>query len=155
MYRSLALQVRGASKWYSKIWPWVPWNSDPRKTGLVRPSSNCKLQTWPLVREGTPHQQSRSYLKIIKKKKKNWLRVTDGFLTPRQTGCLTIGHNMTLTLTWPFLGLEWDRRIWSWVLWNLNPKITALVKPGNNWKYRHLFSSEGLPHISKLATVWQ
>jgi hypothetical protein len=31
------------------------------------------------------------------KNKKNWSRVSDGSLTPRQTGQLTVGHNITLT----------------------------------------------------------
>jgi hypothetical protein len=33
-----------------------PADLDPRMTALVRPNSNYKLQTRPLVREDTPHQ---------------------------------------------------------------------------------------------------
>jgi hypothetical protein len=39
-------------------------------------------------------------LQIIKEiKSKNWSRAPDGCLTPRQPDQLTIGHNITLTLT--------------------------------------------------------
>jgi hypothetical protein len=38
-------------------------------------------------------------LPIKMKKKKNWLRVPDGSLTLRHTGRLTVGRNITLTLT--------------------------------------------------------
>jgi hypothetical protein len=34
-----------------------------------------------------------------REKEKNWSRVPDGCLTPRQTGRLTVGRNITLTLT--------------------------------------------------------
>jgi hypothetical protein len=34
------------------------------------PSSNCKLQTCPPVREGALRQQTRNWLKIVNKKKK-------------------------------------------------------------------------------------
>jgi hypothetical protein len=33
---------------------------------------------------------------------KNWSRVPDGCLTPGRTGRLTVGHNITLTLTFDF-----------------------------------------------------
>jgi hypothetical protein len=35
---------------------------DPRVTALARPRSNCtsKLQTYPLVREDAPHQETRN-----------------------------------------------------------------------------------------------
>jgi hypothetical protein len=37
--------------WDSKIWSWVPRESDRRMTVLARASKNCKLQTRPLVIE--------------------------------------------------------------------------------------------------------
>jgi hypothetical protein len=37
--------------WDSKIWPWVPGDSDLRMTALTKTSSNCNRQTHPLVRE--------------------------------------------------------------------------------------------------------
>jgi hypothetical protein len=40
--------------WDSKIWSWVPRDSDPRKSALGRPSSIYKRQTRPLVREFAP-----------------------------------------------------------------------------------------------------
>jgi hypothetical protein len=52
--------------WGSKIWSRVPRDSDPKMTALARPSSNCKRQPRPLVRESAPHQQTRTCLKVIK-----------------------------------------------------------------------------------------
>jgi hypothetical protein len=72
----------------------------PRRTGrqivylaLELASLHCKLQTRPLVREGAPHQQTRSCLKIIKERRE---KIGRGCLTPRQTGRLTVGRNITL-----------------------------------------------------------
>jgi hypothetical protein len=62
----------------NKIWSWVLRDSDPRERALARPSNNWKLQTLPLVRGGTPHQQTSNCLKIIFKLRKNWLWVPDG-----------------------------------------------------------------------------
>jgi hypothetical protein len=79
----------------SKIWPWVARDSDPRMTVPARANSNCKWQTHPLICEGAPHQQTHNCLTVIK----IWSWIPDGCLTPRQTGQLTIDHNITLTLT--------------------------------------------------------
>jgi hypothetical protein len=62
------------------------------------PGKNWKLQTRLLVREGSPHQQTRNCLKIIEREGKDWSRVPNGCLTPGQTGRLTVGRNITLTL---------------------------------------------------------
>jgi hypothetical protein len=50
----------------NKLCSWVPWDSDLRKPALAMPSINWKVQTRLLVREGAPHQQTRTCLKIIK-----------------------------------------------------------------------------------------
>jgi hypothetical protein len=63
-------------------------------TTLARTSRNCKQQTRPLVREGTPHQYSRNCLTVIK----IWTRAPDGYFIPRKIGRLTVGRNITLTL---------------------------------------------------------
>jgi hypothetical protein len=42
-----------------------PMYSGSRITALVRTSSNCKLQTRPLVRESAKHLQTRNYLTVI------------------------------------------------------------------------------------------
>jgi hypothetical protein len=39
--------------WDSKMWSWSPRDSDLRMTELARTSSNCKRQTYPLVRNIT------------------------------------------------------------------------------------------------------
>jgi hypothetical protein len=85
-YGELALQVGGASnlRQVKYVWSWVPRDSAPRRTALARTISNWKRQTRPLVREGVPHQQTRSC---------PW------GLTPRQAGRLTVCCNVTLTLT--------------------------------------------------------
>jgi hypothetical protein len=61
-------------------------------TALARASSNCKRQTRPHVRETGPHQQTRNCLTVIR-------IAQDGSLTPRQTGRLTVGRNIILTLS--------------------------------------------------------
>jgi hypothetical protein len=67
--------------------------SDPRMIALARASSSCKRQTCPLIRERAPHQQTRNRLTVIK----IWSWAPDGCLTPRQTGRLIVGRNITLT----------------------------------------------------------
>jgi hypothetical protein len=90
----------------SRIWDakilWVPHDLDLRMTALVRPSSKRKLQTHP-VREGAPHQETSNSLTVIK----IWSWATDGCQTPRQTGRLSIGFN--ITLTWILLSPAWGR----------------------------------------------
>jgi hypothetical protein len=54
-----------------------------------------RRQTLPLVRDGAPHQQIRKCLTEIT----IWSSVTNGCLKPRRTGRLTVGRNITLTLT--------------------------------------------------------
>jgi hypothetical protein len=49
--------------------PRVPWNLDPRMTGLARASNNCKLRTRLLVIDGTPHEQTHNCMKINSKKR--------------------------------------------------------------------------------------
>jgi hypothetical protein len=88
-----------------------------------------------------------------REKGKNWSRVPDGCLTPRKTGRLIVGRNITLTLTW---------------LWQV-----SVVKSGHescgtrareslHWldpaavvNYAPVLSSYWAPHVNKLATVWQ
>jgi hypothetical protein len=60
---------------------------------------NCK-RIRLIVREDAPRQQIRNCLKILKERRgKNWSRVPDGCLTPRQTDRLTVGRNIVLALT--------------------------------------------------------
>jgi hypothetical protein len=66
----------------------------PESDSAGKPSRTCtsKLQTCPLVREGTPQEETRKCLKIISVEgKTNWWRVTDDGLIPGQTGRLTVG----------------------------------------------------------------
>jgi hypothetical protein len=54
-----------------------------------------KRQTRPLVRESGPHQQTCNCLTVIK----IWSSASDEGFIPRQTGRLTVGRNINLTLT--------------------------------------------------------
>jgi hypothetical protein len=90
----------------SKILSWVLWDSDPRMSALARPSS-CKLWTHPLVRECIPHLSTCNLLTLIQ----IWSRKPDGCLTPWQTGRLTVGRNITLTLTLTWLYLTISQRL--------------------------------------------
>jgi hypothetical protein len=65
----------------------------------MRPSSNCKLQTRPLVREGAPHQLAINCQNAITRKMTNWSQVSYGCLTPRQTGQLVV-ISLRHHLTW-------------------------------------------------------
>jgi hypothetical protein len=50
--------------------------------------------------KGRPISTNPNLSKIIKEgREKNWSRVPDGCLTPRRTGLLTVGRNITLILT--------------------------------------------------------
>jgi hypothetical protein len=62
-------------------------------------------------------------------------------LTPRLTGRLTVGRNMTLTLTKPVSRVKsesWrlpeplETKIWSWVPWDSEPRITVQVRASSN-----------------------
>jgi hypothetical protein len=67
---------------------------EERLTALARPSSSCKEQTRPPVREGSPlstgPQLSHSNNNLVVGRGRG--------LTPRQTGRLAIDRNVTLTL---------------------------------------------------------
>jgi hypothetical protein len=86
-------------------------------TALARANSNCKPQTRPLVREGAPHQNTGNCLTVTRIC--SW--APDGCLIPRQTGRLTVGGNINLTLT---LTLKVD----SWG----NEIIVRLLQAGKN-----------------------
>jgi hypothetical protein len=82
----------------SKIWSWEPRDSDQKRIVLVRPNSKSNLKALPLVRESAPQQRTRKCLKILFKR--NWSRVQDGCLTPKQAGWQILCRNITLTLVW-------------------------------------------------------
>jgi hypothetical protein len=50
----------------SKIWSRVPLDLDPKIAALARTSSNYIRQTRSIVRESSPHQQTRNCLTEIK-----------------------------------------------------------------------------------------
>jgi hypothetical protein len=56
-----------SQNWDNNVWPRLLQDSNPRKIALAKTSSSRKLQTWPLVREGSPHQQTHNWLKIVLK----------------------------------------------------------------------------------------
>jgi hypothetical protein len=97
-------RLRESWIWDSKIWLCVQRVLTLKMTALTRSSSSCKRHAHPLVREDVPHQQTLNYLTVIK----IWSWTQDGGLTPGQTGRLTIGRKVTMTLTW-----ETDRPIRS------------------------------------------
>jgi hypothetical protein len=88
----------------------------------LRPKSDCSgkaqkqlysnLQTRPVVREGATNLHTRKCLKEISRGKKNWSQVSDGRLTPGQTGRLTVGRKLTHSLTRPPL---WSSGQSSWL----------------------------------------
>jgi hypothetical protein len=82
--------------WDSKIWSWVPRDSDMRMSALARASSNCKRQTRHLVRDGAPIQQARNCLTVTK----IWSWAPDR--------CLTLDRlaDWPSAVTWLWLWLE-------------------------------------------------
>jgi hypothetical protein len=90
---SWPLRLGESRIWDSKIWQRVPRDTDLKMTALARTSSNCIRQTRPLVREGAVHQQTHNSQTVTK----IWSWAPDGCLTPRQTGRLTVGRNITWT----------------------------------------------------------
>jgi hypothetical protein len=45
-----------------RIWSWISRDLNLRLTVAARTSSNCERHTHPLIREGSPHQQTRNCL---------------------------------------------------------------------------------------------
>jgi hypothetical protein len=90
--------------WDSKIWSWDPRNSDPETTALARANSNRKWQNRSHVRGGAPYQQTHNCLTVIK----FWSWTPDVWLTPRHTGQLTVGCNITLILTLTYQYVRWS-----------------------------------------------
>jgi hypothetical protein len=80
--------------WDSKMWLYVPRDSDPRVTALARESSNCKRYTRPPAREGGPHQQTRNCLILTK----IWSWAPDAAWHQDKTGRRAVGCNIILTL---------------------------------------------------------
>jgi hypothetical protein len=97
-YGDLVRQAGGVLRIGTIKYGRVPWNSGPNGTALAMTSSNSKLQTRPLIGEGATKYQTRNCPKKISRTKKNWSRDPHGCLTPRRTGRLTVGLNITLTL---------------------------------------------------------
>jgi hypothetical protein len=140
--------------WDSKIWSWVPRDSDPRMNALARASSNCKRQTRDFLREDAPHQQTRNCLTVIK----IWSWAPDGCLTPRQTDRLTVGRNITLTmnLTSVVVSVEiCSREKWeagSWGRWQFGePEERGTSDVGS--RYQLTASEEREDLICAVVTV--
>jgi hypothetical protein len=81
--------------WDSKIWSRISWDSGQKMTALARTRSNCKRQTRPLVREGTPHQQTPQLSDINKNLVVSPRRVLYS-KTDWPTDRLTVGRNIRL-----------------------------------------------------------
>jgi hypothetical protein len=71
----------------------VPRDSDARMTALAKVNSKCKRQTRPLVEVASHINKPRTG------SNKNLVLGLRWGLTPRQTGRLIVGRNITLTLT--------------------------------------------------------
>jgi hypothetical protein len=117
-YGDLALQVGGVSRIGT-----IEYGLESRGTS----TRDCAAEDQQKQQIADPSSRQRGRYKITYpqlskenfKAKQNWSRVPDGCLTPRRTGRLTIGRNITLILT-----------LTCWVgLW-----ITETVSQlGNHW----------------------
>jgi hypothetical protein len=74
----------------------------------LRSEEGCAGDAWQKLKttDPTSHQSGRptsTNLQMSKnnqREEKNWPRVPDWCLIPGQMGRLSVGHNITLTLTW-------------------------------------------------------
>jgi hypothetical protein len=73
---TVALRIVGGNEKGSLRSETVKYCPDSHGTCLPRASSSCERQACPLVRESTPHQQTRNCLTVIKV----WLYAPDGCL---------------------------------------------------------------------------
>jgi hypothetical protein len=89
----LALWVGAVKKEAVKYNSYVLWDLDPRVIAPTRPSSNwmSKVQTYPLAREGTPHQETHS----CHKGKKCGHDFQIGAQHQERLASLTVSHNLT------------------------------------------------------------
>jgi hypothetical protein len=77
---------------------------------VARASSICKWQTCPLIREGAPNEQTCNCLTVTKILD---LGPSCG-LTPKQTGQLIVGRNVTLILTLKLVeSWQWSSELWD------------------------------------------
>jgi hypothetical protein len=111
----------GSLKWGSKIWSWVLQDFDPTVTALAAsPRSNCttKLQTHPVIKEGSPHQETEHKNLVMGFK---WEPDT-------KTDRLTIGPKLTSTST---AGSK------SEALNVLTPHSLLRSSTGKSYRYQH------------------
>jgi hypothetical protein len=94
-YGTWPSRIRAFQIWDSKIWLCVLRDPDSRMIAQARFSSNCKLWIRPLVREGVLYQQTRNCLILIS----TLSLARDECLRAKQTDRLTVGRDITLTLS--------------------------------------------------------
>jgi hypothetical protein len=124
-------------KWDSKIWSWVPRYSDSRKSALARTSNNWKIQTRPLVRENAHINNPITAKNNYQKEEDNLVAGPRRVPDTRQTGRLTVGRNITSTLT--FFGL-WRikiSRFFSSNTPNQNKTVVKMNSLPEEWLGRH------------------
>jgi hypothetical protein len=97
-YGDLAFQVEGVSRIGT-----IEYGLEPRGTqtraGLRWREPTATVNYRPVLSSERALQTNKpeTCLKKISRRKKNWSRVPDRCLTPRRTGQLTVGRNVTLT----------------------------------------------------------
>jgi hypothetical protein len=133
--------------WDSKICSWVRRDSNLRMTALVRIRSNCKPQTHPLVREGTPHRQTRNCLTLTK----IWSWTSgEAWHQDRLAYWLSVVTTLTLTVTFGSPDCEWVCRQsilisggqglqpWRVDLWErLQPASRGIYSAGSRYQAAH------------------
>jgi hypothetical protein len=95
-YRNLALQVEGVSKIETLNYGHQSRRTQNRERLRWRGPATTENYRPDLSSERAPHI-CKPVIKNNFKKEKIWSRVPHGYLTPRQTGRLTVGRNITLT----------------------------------------------------------
>jgi hypothetical protein len=107
--------------WDSKIWSWVPRNSDPWKTTLARASGIYKRQTRTLVREDAPQKQDRNCQRVIH----IWSWALDG------------AQHQYLLIDWPSVAM-W---LWLWLTVVVGAQNSSRKRIGlslRNWQLQEM-----------------
>jgi hypothetical protein len=126
-------------------------------SGKAQKQLYSKLQTRPLVRESATKQQSRSCLKEISWRKKNWSKVPDGRLTPGQTGRLTVGRKLTqLNSTQSESESESQSTAVSVNSVNIVHSVNKVVNPHKgNYHYVGVFPHKAIKTLKESCSGWE
>jgi hypothetical protein len=97
--------------------------TDPSGTVLARPAATVNYRLVLSSERALQNNKPQLSKRKSQGERKNWSWVPDGRLTPRRTGRVIVGRNVTLTLN--------DDGVWSyrWNAWQGKPKHSVKTCP--------------------------